>query len=250
MPVFPIVGPVDSAGRFDLSESDLRHLRKVLRLQAGDLFSVQLSDGRRGEAQLETQGKKRLGKIVSLREALPEQRLPLWLGIGVLRWERLEWLVEKAVELGMERLFPLQLSQGRLGKSDIISANKIKRLDKIAQETLKQCERITSTRIEAPTDLRKFLRLVQDSAPADSKKMILQERIAEPLLHAKLSPSDRHFILLLGPEGGWTEEESSSAKAAGFAPVSLGPLLLRSETAALYAASALDFHLSRHRRAS
>ncbi len=250
MPVFPIAGPIDSEGHFALSEGDLRHLRKVLRLKPGDSFSVLLQDGRRGEARLETSGKSRVGKILSLREAVPEQRLPLWLGIGVLRWERLEWLVEKAVELGIERLFPLRLSQGRLGKNDLISPHKINRLEKIAQETLKQCERIASTRIEAPMELKPFLRLVQSSAPPASKKLILRERLAEPRLHRQLTASDSHYILLIGPEGGWSESERAAAEAAGFAPVSLGPLVLRSETAALYAASALDFHLSRHRRAS
>ncbi|MFO1462236.1 MAG: RsmE family RNA methyltransferase [bacterium] len=247
MPLFSIQGKIDAEGRFPLNAADGRHLRKALRLKLGETFAVLLPDGRRGEARLEGRGPQSYGRLLSVGPAASETRLPLWLGIGIIRWERLEWLVEKAVELGVERLSPLQLVRGRLAKDVNISINKIKRLNKIAQETLKQCERIASTRIDPPMSLADFLRKVGEAEAPAWQKLLLQERLAEPWLGKGLRSEAERFVVLVGPEGGFQGQEREAALAAGFAEASLGPSILRSETAAIYCAAALDFHL-RHSR--
>lgn len=239
MPVFPVRGALDAEGRFKIGPEDLRHLTRVLRLKSGDRFEVILPDGARAEAQLEGEGRHSFGRILKRISATAEFRLPLWIGIGLIRFSRLEWLVEKATELGVQRISPLLLSQGRFRKSDDISHNKIIRLEKIAQESLKQCERITSPRIDAPMDLHAFLKNVGEEV---SHKWILEERSAAQHLCQAMVPGGR-WTILVGPEGGFSEPEKSQALASGFLPVSLGATVLRSETAALYAAAALDFFL-------
>ncbi len=238
MPVFSVRQAPDAEGRFEIAPEDLRHLSRVLRLKPGDRFEVSLPDGSRAEARLEGEGRRRVGRVLQHLASFPETRLPLWIGIGLIRFSRLEWLVEKATELGVERLSPLLLSRGRFGKSDEISDNKISRLEKIAQETLKQCERITSPRIDPPMDLESFLKL--SGKDADRCKLLLEERSRAVRLRAGIGDAGR-WAILVGPEGGLSSEEKSRAYAAGFAPVTLGTTVLRSETAALYAAAALDF---------
>lgn len=238
MPVFPVRHAPDAEGRFEIAPEDLRHLSRVLRLKPGDRFEVCLPDGSRAEARLEGEGRRRVGRILQRLASLPETRLPLWIGIGLIRFSRLEWLVEKATELGVERLSPLLLSRGRFGKSDEISDNKISRLEKIAQETLKQCERITSPRIDPPMDLKSFLKLSGEE-PA-CRKLLLEERSRAAPLREVLGAAQT-WAILGGPEGGLSPEEKSQACDAAFTPVSLGATVLRSETAALYAAAALDF---------
>ncbi len=238
MPVFPIRQAPDAEGRFEIVPEDLRHLSRVLRLKPGDRFEVSLPDGSRAEACLEGEGRRRVGRILQRLASQPETRLPLWIGLGLIRFSRLEWLVEKATELGVERFSPLLLSRGRFGKSDEISDNKINRLERIAQETLKQCERIASPRIDPPMDLHSFLNLIGEDA--GRRKLLLEERSRALPLGEAIGDAGS-WAILVGPEGGLSPEEKSRAREAGFTPVSLGTTVLRSETAALYAAAALDF---------
>lgn len=238
MPVFPLRQPPDAEGRFEIAPEDLRHLSRVLRLKTGDRFEVSLPDGGRAEARLEGEGRRRVGRLLQRLASQPEKRLPLWIGLGLIRFSRLEWLVEKATEIGVERLSPLLLTRGRFGKSEDISENKIKRLEKIAQETLKQCERIASPRIDPPMDLKSFLKISGED-PA-RRKFLLEERSRSIPLRKAVGDA-RAWVILVGPEGGLSPEEKSRACDVGFLPVSLGPTVLRSETAAFYAAAALDF---------
>lgn len=240
MPVFPLSQIPDADGRLEISPEQERHLVRVLRIKPGADFEVSLPDGRKGIARLVAQGKSLHG--VWLEES-PEKAaapLPAWLGIGLIKMSRLEWLVEKATELGVERISLLQLSQAGIAKSESISPNKIERLKKISQETLKQCERNAFIQIDAPQGLDSFLKQVASEAEA-STRILLKERSAAPLLSEILKRKSPRRVFLVGPEGGFSEKEAQLAEAAGFVAASLGPALLRSETAALAALS--YFHL-------
>lgn len=246
MAVFTVRSPIDPSGRFEISPEDLHHLTRVLRVRNGECFEILLPDGQRAEALLESEGRRRVGRLLRSLDTPPEKRLPLWIGMGLIRFSRLEWLVEKATELGVERVSPLLLSQGRFAKIEEISVNKINRLQKIAQESLKQCERRVAPRIDPPQSLEAFLTEV--SAESRSQKLMLEERSEATSLQEGFGSGDS-WVLLVGPEGGFSGLEKERAKAAGFAAVSLGPSILRSETAALYAAGALDFFLKGREKA-
>lgn len=240
MPVFPLSQIPDTEGRFPLSADQERHLTRVLRIKPGETFEVSLPDGRRGSARLMAEGKRFHGLWLEEVQGSAAQSLPVWLGIGLLKMSRLEWLVEKATELGVERLCLLQLSQGRISKSESISSNKIERLNKISQETLKQCERNAFMRIDPPQSLESFCEQVP-SEVASGGRILLRERSSAPLLSEFLKPSSPRYVFLVGPEGGFSEKEVQLAEKAGFVAASLGPTVLRSETAALAALS--YFHL-------
>ncbi|HKX12561.1 MAG TPA: RsmE family RNA methyltransferase [bacterium] len=242
MPVFPLAQIPEPDGRFEISAEQQRHLVRALRIKPGATFEVSLPDGRRGLARLVVKGKSLHGVwLEDSAAAVPG--LAAWIGIGLIRMSRLEWLVEKATELGAERLSPLRLSQGSVPKSDSISLNKINRLRKISQETLKQCERNTFMRIDEPESLDSFLDRLNSEAKTSSRIM-LRERAKAPLLPQVLKKSSRPHVFLVGPEGGFSEKECRAAEAAGFETASLGPAVLRSETAAIAALSYLHLQES------
>ncbi|HEX5034053.1 MAG TPA: RsmE family RNA methyltransferase, partial [bacterium] len=243
MPVFPLAQTPQPDGRFEISAEQRHHLLRVLRLKAGATFEVSLPDGRRGQARLVASGDSLHGLWIEDSALSSTPSLAAWLAIGLIRMSRLEWLVEKATELGADRLSLLRLSQGSLPKSESISINKINRLKKISQETLKQCERSTFMRIDEPESLEEFLDRLDIEAPSSSR-ILLRERAKLPLLSQVLEKKAGMTILLVGPEGGFSDRECRAAEKFGFEPASLGPALLRSETAALAALSHLHLRQS------
>jgi 16S rRNA (uracil1498-N3)-methyltransferase len=237
MPVFIVQEQVDKQGLFKLNDQDFKHLTKVLRHQVGDLFEVLLPTGLRARAVLQGKGKKYFGKIEFIYEQKSTPRLPLWLGVGMIRWPRLEWLVEKATELGVRRLTPIRFKHSRFPSEKNISQLKINRLDKISKETLKQCARPEAPQIDAPIDFEDWLKeLRSQKGEGPIQKMILHEKISQPLLAPSLLSRDHEYIFLIGPEGGFSPHEIELAEREGFQSVSLGPVILRTETAAIYGA--------------
>ena len=236
MPVFFIKNPRDPEGFFSLSREDLHHLRRVLRKNAGDLFEVITPEGAKGLAILqESQGVWRGQWKKSLLEAPTSRKTSLWLGIGLIRWSRMEWLVEKATELGVNRLSLLLTRFSQHQNADNISINKIKRLIKISQESLKQCERFQALQIDPPCPYQDWLQ--KTAAQFLGEKIFLRTRQADPLWPPSNAHPAEEVLALIGPEGGWSPEEEEETLSRGFKPVSLGQNILRTETAALNLAS-------------
>ncbi len=240
MPLFPLPTPPNSEGFFELKKEDLHHLTRVMRLKAGEIFQVLLPDGKRGEAEWLAESLQ--GKIVRITgEASP--LLPLWIGIGMVRWPRMEWLAEKLAELGVARVTPLLLTRGRF-KGDEISKNKMERLKKISQESIKQCGRAQPPQWDAPMKINDWLKSLEKE-PGSINKILFELKSNIPLFGTdeKLKSFSKH-LFLIGPEGGCTTEEIDLAIQHGFQIYSLGNTVLRTETAAMYSTSLLNFLLS------
>jgi 16S rRNA (uracil1498-N3)-methyltransferase len=242
MPVF-FPSQIDSEGIFSLSAQDLTHLTKVLRVGAGESFEVILPKGEKARARLIRKGKSWKGKIQEkLFREIPRP-LPVWLGLGWIRWPRLEWIVEKATELGAARVTPLALRRSeRLPQGGDVP-KKLERLRKIARETLKQCERPEPPRLDPPQNLRAFLAAVEREGPATAEKIFFWERQDAPrfALPNLPHPTRAFWIVAIGPEGGWEEEEVKVLLEHKFKAYSLGSSIYRAETSALYALCTLDF---------
>ena len=251
MPVFSVSEDLDAAGAFPLSKEDLHHLRRVLRVKIGQAFTVLLPDGRQGLACLEKLGGKVSGKILEAplsTDSAAQDSLPASLAIALVRWPRLEWLVEKASELGVAEMLPLTLSQGSRDPKAVVSPAKIARLQKISRESLKQCVRVSGPAIRPPMGLKEYLA----NQPRGLKIWLDERATATPLmtLLSERGPQE-HYSLLIGPEGGFSPKERDLIQAADFLPVTLGAIKFRSETAAIYSLSVLDAFLfsSRGRKA-
>lgn len=213
------------------------HLGRVLRAQAGQLY--ELSDGTR----------VRLGRIESvtrdrvefaLLEELPANRpsLDVTLMLAVVKFDAFEWAVEKATELGVTTIVPL--AAARSEKALLAAASKrAARWNKILLESSQQ-----SRRVRVPA-----LREVSEPESAfascvEGMRIILSERADAPPMRTVLDGQRAtKAMLVIGPEGGWTDAELEAARRSGFQGASLGRLILRTETAVIAALSALNYAL-------
>jgi len=200
---------------------DGNYLAAVLRLGPGD--QVKLFDDRTGEwlAEIVEAGKRRVtlqvGDRLRERENVPD----LWLLFAPVKRGRIDWLVEKATELGVARLQPV------LTRRTIVDRLNLDRLRAHAIEAAEQCERTALPALEEPRKLDAVLK----SWPGDRPLYFADEAGGEPF-----APPPGPAAILIGPEGGFTDEERAAIRALPQArPVSLGPRILRADTAALAA---------------
>jgi 16S rRNA (uracil1498-N3)-methyltransferase len=200
---------------------DGNYLAAVLRLGPGD--KVKLFDDRTGEwlAEIVEAGKKRvtlqLGARLREREAVPD----LWLVFAPVKRGRVDWLVEKATELGVARLQPV------ISRRTIVERLNLGRLRAHAIEAAEQCERTTLPVLAEP---RKLDAMLKDWL-ADRTLWFADEAGGDAF-----APAPGPAAILIGPEGGFTDEERAMIRALPQArPVSLGPRILRADTAALAA---------------
>jgi len=204
-------------------EVDGTYLGAVLRLRPGD--AVKLFDDRTGEwlAQIAEAGRKRLTLIVEERlrerEAVPD----LWLLFAPIKRGRIDWLVEKATELGVARLVPV------VTRRTIVDRLNLDRLRAHAIEAAEQCERNALPELAEPRKLDALLK-----AWPEARTLYFADEAGG----APFAPAPGPAAILIGPEGGFTDEERAAIRALPQArPVSLGPRILRADTAALAAVS-------------
>jgi 16S rRNA (uracil1498-N3)-methyltransferase len=200
---------------------DGNYLAAVLRLGPGD--GVKLFDDRTGEwlAEIVEAGKKRVTLRVAERLREREEVPDLWLLFAPVKRGRIDWLVEKATELGVKQLLPV------VTRRTIVDRLNLERLRAHAVEAAEQCER---TALPDLAELQK-LDAVLKSWPEDRLLYFADETGGEPF-----APLPGPAAILIGPEGGFTDDERAAIRAIPQArPISLGPRILRADTAALAA---------------
>jgi 16S rRNA (uracil1498-N3)-methyltransferase len=200
---------------------DGNYLAAVLRLGPGD--RVKLFDDRTGEwlAEIVEAGKKRVVLRVGARLKEREEVPDLWLVFAPVKRGRIDWLVEKATELGVKRLLPV------VTRRTVVDRLNRERLRAHAVEAAEQCERTALPELVEPRKLDAVLK----SWPEDRRLWFADEAGGEPF-----APLPGPAAILIGPEGGFTDEERLAIRALPQArPVSLGPRILRADTAALAA---------------
>jgi len=201
-----------------LSREALHHLRDVLRLRAGE--PLELVDGRGGLAHALLAGDR--ARVQRREPPEPAGARPVRLAVAVPRLPPLEWLVEKACELGVAELFPLLTRHGERGVSD----SRLPRLQRLADEALLQCRRLHRLRVHAPAALPELLALPRAGSLW----------LAAPPAHGAGPPprvGEGGVLACVGPEGGFSDDEQRLLLGAGALPVSVGRTILRVETAAL-----------------
>jgi 16S rRNA (uracil1498-N3)-methyltransferase len=217
---------VDSivGGSAELRGDEARHLTRVLRVEPGQRFEI--SDNQ--QAYLAEISEARGERVVfHVLEALPAVPFPvsITLCVSLIKFDRFEWIVEKATELGVDRLVPVEATRSEKGLFDA-SRKRSDRWARIARESSQQSRRV---RIPEILPAVRFERCLEQTA---AHRYFLDEAVAPPLLREIPAERSDTAALLIGPEGGWTDPERQLAIAAGWQPVSLGPLVLRAETAA------------------
>jgi 16S rRNA (uracil1498-N3)-methyltransferase len=213
-------------GAAELRGEDAHHLTRVLRVEPGQRYEI--SDNRAAYlAEIaEARGDRVVFRVI---EPIISTELPVRITLlaSLIKFDRFEWMIEKATELGVARILPVETARSEKGLF-AASRKRADRWTRIARESSQQSRRVSVPEILPAVRFEQAL-----TGPADYR-FVLEETTAPPLLRAL--PANRsqpaHAALMTGPEGGWTDEERQKAAAAGWQPVSLGPQLLRAETAA------------------
>ena len=225
---------LDVGSFIDLDKGAARHLISVLRMGAGQTLILFNGQGGEFSAELvEAKKDRATAKITGFTEADRESPLQLNLGIGISRGERMDWIVQKATELGVNQITPLfsercevKLSGERLQK----------RLGHWQQVAISACEQ--SQRNKVPT-INPAVSLTDWLSLCDSKlKLVLHHRTDQRL--STMANGEGSIGLLVGPEGGLSQAEIDQALGSNFLALALGPRVLRTETAPLAAISILQ----------
>ena len=208
-----------------LDADETRHLRDVLRLNPGDV--VQVFDGVGSEFLCEVSAISKKTVDLLIREkveaASPESPLELTLAATILKGEKFDLVVQKAVELGVHRLLPIRTARTDVRSKD--SAKRVARWRKIALEASKQSGRALLMTVEDPIDFEMLLSSVE---PLEC--ILFAERDGESF---PKHVSHKKLTAIVGPEGGWEDVELAAARSAGVHIVTLGGRIMRAETAAI-----------------
>jgi 16S rRNA (uracil1498-N3)-methyltransferase len=216
-------------GAAELRGEEARHLTRVLRAEPGQRFEITDQQSAWLAEIAEARGERVLFRLIEPLE-VPEMPVRVTLYAALIKFDRFEWLVEKTTELGVEAIQPVEAARTERGLFEA-ARKRIERWRRIAREASQQ-----SRRLRAPAILP-AARWQPALSEAAGHRYFLEESTAPPLI--RTLPEERaplaSVALFTGPEGGWTDPERHAAAAAGWRAVSLGPQVLRAETAALAA---------------
>jgi 16S rRNA (uracil1498-N3)-methyltransferase len=220
-----------------LRDAQAAHLARVLRAQVGQEFEIVAGDTvRRGVVeQIQNDAVH-----FSLHEEIEATvTLPLTIALAIIRFERMEWAIEKLTELGVSRIAPLCAARS---EKHLVQAamRRVERWRRIAREAAQQSRRDDVPEISDPCTLSDWA-----AAEPGCLRVLLSEQKRMPTLRSWMETSlasngKRAIHAAIGPEGGWSEKELASFAANGWQPVSLGPRILRAETAAVALVGALS----------
>ncbi|NOQ63636.1 MAG: 16S rRNA (uracil(1498)-N(3))-methyltransferase [Methyloprofundus sp.] len=218
----------------ELDDDSAHYLRAVLRLKKAQL--VTLFNGEGGEFlgnTIEVSRKRVLIELQSFSEHSVESKLQVVLGLGISRGDRMDFSIQKSVELGVTEIAPLLTKRCVVQLKGDKSDKKVSHWQRISQNAAEQSGRTLRPAVDAVDSIENWV------TQQTGLKIFLDPFATQTL--AQYQPENNKVTLLAGPEGGFTEEERELAKQAGFIPVQLGPRILRTETAALAALTAVQF---------
>jgi len=223
--------PLVPGTELQLGRDQAHYLGRVLRLRNGDMLTVFNGDNGEFDAHVTSLAKNSATVVVDTAlETATESALKIHLVQGISRGERMDFVVQKATELGVKRITPVFTEYGVVKLNGARAAKRNDHWQSVAIGACEQSGRIRPPLIDAPVDLNAWFGAGTKEADSD---LILRPGAATPL--SSIAAPVTKVCLLIGPEGGFSDTEYEDAKIAGFAAVSLGPRILRTETAALTA---------------
>jgi 16S rRNA (uracil1498-N3)-methyltransferase len=220
-----------------LSLEETRHLRDVLRLRAGETVQVFDGEGHEFSAEIEKIEKKEtvLKILGEVSPSAPASNLDLTLAVALLKGEKFDLVVQKAVELGVSKLVPIITKRTDVKFKD--SDKRQIRWQKIALEAAKQSGRADLMKIEKPVEFKEFIKNSASLRLSGENLLLFAERNGEIFSNIK---SGKKIIAVIGCEGGWEDSEIDLAGNSGFQIVTLNGRILRAETAAIAIAAVLQ----------
>jgi 16S rRNA (uracil1498-N3)-methyltransferase len=222
--------PEVRSGLAELRGDDAKHLSRVLRVEPGHRYEI--SDNAQKYLAEVVEAHKECVKFEVVEKLAAEREKPeIHLYVAIIKFEHFEWGIEKATELGVDRIVPVQSARTETGLDKAV-AKRLERWRKIALEASQQSRRVFLPRLDGVARLKDVLKVVE------GQRIFLDENRESGLL-GNIEVHTDVVSLLIGPEGGWTDDERRMVVEAGWTPASLGPRILRAETAWLAAMAIL-----------
>ena len=227
-------------GRVYLDNEEAHHIMKVLRLGTGTVVRIFDGQGREYEVELMVERGGIWGRIISEVPAVREPKLKVTLAQGLAKGEKNELVIQKATEVGVQAIIPLVCERSVAKPS--AKRSKEDRLRRVAREAAKQCQRAVVPTVESACQVTDLVA----SFPLYDVVLLLWEEeqirdLKRTLQELRQERSINRLLVLVGPEGGFTTAEAREAIEHGARSVSLGPRILRTETAGLVALSAIFY---------
>jgi len=210
---------------------DAHHIARVLRMQVGDPIVVVAPDGSAGIANINTILADKV--VLTLQERIIEDKeapVNVYLAQGLPKSDKMDYIVQKAVELGVKGIYPMAAEHSVVQYDQAKKNKRQERWQKIAVEAAKQCGRAVIPMVEPIRDLATILGSV---ATETVILMLYEGQTAQGLKQGLAEHHAQNFLLLVGPEGGFSSSELALCQNHGACIVTLGPRILRTETAAL-----------------
>lgn len=224
---------------------DVHHITRVMRMEPGDMLWIVFSDKKAARAQIEAVNEDVVeAAVVDWEETAKELPVEVTIAGGLPKGDKWEWVIQKGTELGAVKIVPFIADRSIVKWEDKKAEKKLARWRKIAKEAAEQSHRQAIPEVIAPIGFRELLQL----AGHYEHKIAAYEESAKSGEGAKLSaalaaarPGER-ILIVFGPEGGLSGKEAQQLFEDGFCLAGLGPRILRTETAPLYALAAVSYH--------
>lgn len=237
---FYTVDPIVVGQKNVINGSNARHIHKVLRLKSGDIITIFDGRGRHYEAEIVTTSTNRV-EVSAIRPipSPPEPDVNITLAQAMLKGKKMDVLVRQITELGIARWLPFMCERSVPVPNKKKIQSRIERWEIIVKESLKQCKRGSLTEICPVVSFEAMLTMGQTS----DVKLIFWENETRPLqdVTANTPAGCKTIFVILGPEGGFSETETQKAVSLGYQSVSLGPRVLKAETAALTVCALMQY---------
>lgn len=221
---------------------DARHISKVLRMQPQDKLQIVSDDGVSAVAEITAIDSERV--YVRCLEKLAEShetRVKLVLAQGLAKGEKMDFIIQKAVEMGACSVVPVAMEHSVVRLEGVKAAKKIERWQKIAESAAKQSKRDIIPQVQSVQNMAQMLANNDCSTKIIAYECEDKVSLKTALQKAEADGGISDLLLIIGPEGGISERELEEARKAGAVPVSLGRRILRAETAGLVAISAIFY---------
>jgi len=230
--------------RVTISGDEARHIAVVLRLKPGDVIGVFDGSGYEYQISLSSVDSNLVvGRVLSRTPAVAEPPVAITLVQGLAKGEKMDYIIQKSVELGVSRIIPIQTEHSVVKLDSQKAENRIRRWNRLSLEACKQCGRSQPPPVEELSDLGTVLKRFSGMPGIffyeGSKEMPLGALIKEH----RQAMLERGTIIFIGPEGGFSRDEARLAEDSGIMIAGLGPRTLRTETAGLVALSILMYEL-------
>jgi len=234
-----------SLDRGVLDAEQSHHCAQVMRQAVGDLFSVFDGQGIEAKARITEIARDEVKFQILAKATAPRPAHPVWLAQALTKPKSMDLILQKATELGVSELIPLQSDHSVAQVDEEKAEAKVEKWQKLTIEAAKQCGQNWLPKVHAPSTPKDFAAALPRGAVKLIASLQPEARPLKTALREQLQglKPGTPIVIMIGPEGDFTPAEIGLARAAGFLPVSLGKIILRAETAAFFVLSSIAYEL-------